>query len=184
MKKLFNPTVRRLRTVPAPAKGCTPRGAYFSENEAAAPGRISCYLPVLRLGSAPPGIVGSRALAVGAAMAQPPSEGMRNSVSTPSCGRCSRNPVNPSGHVRLIGETSFGGDPAQAVRTSCDAKPSLAGSQFSAHHRWSHAVNGSKSSGYRLSCQAICFSPFTDWQRGIAGQFRQQQVGPVIPLTR
>jgi hypothetical protein len=87
---------------------------------------------------------------------------MPKSVSTPSCRWCSRDPVNPSGHVRLIGETGFRGDPAQAVRSSGDAKPGFTRSQLCAHHRWSHAVNGTKSSGYRLSCQAIRFRPFTD----------------------
>jgi hypothetical protein len=81
------------------------------------------------------------------------------SVSSPSRRWGSCNAVHPSGHVGLIGESGFRGDPAQAVGSSRNTEPRRTRPQFCTDNRWCSSVRSQESPGYSFTRESICFRP-------------------------
>ena len=106
------------------------------------------------------------------------------SVPSPNGWRGSRDAVNPSCHMGLVGKTGFHRDPAQALGSSGNAKPGRARSQFRPQNGWCDAVRRRESPGYCLACQTVNFRPHPNFGGTILSQMREQQIWPIIALPR
>ena len=104
-------------------------------------------------------------------------------LATPGGRRSASDPLNPPGHVSLVGKAGVGGDPTETIGTPGDAEPGVASPQFGAKHGRRNSVGRRESARHGFARKTVGLRPRANLERRIPGQVCQEQIRPIVFST-